>query len=929
MGKATRRSRGFTLIASLLMLALLSGIALGLMYLVNGSARMGGNDLESNMAYYGAEAGMEKLTTDVLTLYRQKMAPSQSDFNTLASTSGPSSALVGGMTYNETVTLGSTTGTTTLTTGPYAGLIAETVPITLQVSAIRPSGATVNMTRGVEVALIPVFQFGVFSDSDLSYFAGPQFGFQGRVHTNGNLFLAADSGPLILDAKVTAVGQIIRDRLANNFSNGSNYQGSVFVPNQSGGCDAFLAGGSQGSNCLDFGPDTGNGTNDASWSGGIPTAGSVNSNWASGTYISTTTFGGMIGNAASTGVKTLTLPFVTGATTATQQIQIIRKPASTTESPTSQVGSSREYTKSTIRVLLGDTEAELHPTGTANDSNDVQLETLTSGFSVTGTGTSYFAVADKTNSLDPNLTVPRCPPGSNAAAPYPTYPESTGCGTWSSPPTKWPLIRGWLRVEYIDKTSGNPVGITTQWLGYGFAKSGLIARTAPGADTSGHPNAILIFQQLADRNGDGTISGSGTNTAVTSGGVAMGFENSSMTASGTNAGINFYPINFYDPREGFPRDTTTLTGTQCYANGIMNAVELDLGNLQQWLKGNGAYTSGNGKNVNFVNQNGYLLFFSDRRGMEPDPNATPTANVTTGESGIEDVVNWSSATGTPDGLLETKGNSGSAEDVDQNNLLDNWGEVNIGDGFGANTNGATPNPYGVVDCWNGGRQNWVSGARHVLKLVDGGLGNLPVRLDNNGGGFTVASENPVYVQGNYNTDNTDGFWGNTAAADPGNHAAAAIIADAVTLLSNGWSDLNSMAHPLNLGNRNATETYYRMAIAGGKNLNFLQPTVGNPPNDFGTDGGVHNFLRYIENWGTTLHYRGSIVSLYYAQYATGIYKCCNLVYSPPTRDYYFDKDFLTPTQLPPGTPMLQDIENLSYWQNFNPCSAQSGGACTN
>ena len=65
MGKATRRSRGFTLIASLLMLALLSGIALGLMFLVNGSARMGGNDMESNMAYYGAEAGMEKLTSDV------------------------------------------------------------------------------------------------------------------------------------------------------------------------------------------------------------------------------------------------------------------------------------------------------------------------------------------------------------------------------------------------------------------------------------------------------------------------------------------------------------------------------------------------------------------------------------------------------------------------------------------------------------------------------------------------------------------------------------------------------------------------------------------------------------------------------------------------------------------------------------------------
>ena len=291
------------------------------------------------------------------------------------------------------------------------------------------------------------------------------------------------------------------------------------------------------------------------------------------------------------------------------------------------------------------------------------------------------------------------------------------------------------------------------------------------------------------------------------------------------------------------------------------------------------------------------------------------------------MVNWSSATGTPDGLLDTHGNAGSAEDVDQNNLLDAWGGANIGDGFGLNTSGNPTNPYAQLDCLNGGRQNWVSGARHVLKLIDGSLGNLPTRLDNSGGGFTVASENPVYVQGDYNTKSSDAFWTDHTSDDP-SAAAAAIIADAVTLLSNSWSDLNSMAQPLSETNRNATTTYYRMAIAGGKNINFLQPNGAG--NDFGTDGGVHNFLRYIEDWsGATLHYRGSLVSLYYSQYATGIYKCCTLVYNPPTRDYYFDSDFLTPNLLPPGTPMLQDIENLSYWQNFNPCSAQSGGTCTN
>ena len=46
-------------------------------------------------------------------------------------------------------------------------------------TATRVSGAQAHMTRDVEVAQIPVFQFGVFSDSDLSYFAGPNFDFGG------------------------------------------------------------------------------------------------------------------------------------------------------------------------------------------------------------------------------------------------------------------------------------------------------------------------------------------------------------------------------------------------------------------------------------------------------------------------------------------------------------------------------------------------------------------------------------------------------------------------------------------------------------------------------------------------------------------------------------------------------------------------------
>ncbi len=92
--------------------------------------------------------------------------------------------------------------------GSDQGMVATLIPFTLSVTATRAStageatnnaaltnitGASVNLSRTVEVALLPAFEFGVFCDGDCDYFAGPNFNFGGRVHTNGNLFLASGS----------------------------------------------------------------------------------------------------------------------------------------------------------------------------------------------------------------------------------------------------------------------------------------------------------------------------------------------------------------------------------------------------------------------------------------------------------------------------------------------------------------------------------------------------------------------------------------------------------------------------------------------------------------------------------------------------------------------------------------------------------------
>jgi hypothetical protein len=767
----------------------------------------------------------------------------------------------------------------TISSGANQGLKALIIPYTLNVNATQPgSNVSANITRNVEVALIPVFQFGIFAEGDIDYFAGPAFTFKGRVHTNGNLYLASGSTLALFD-KATAFGNIVTDRLENGHLTSSGYTGTIYIPNASGGCDVTQPA----THCL-----ASTSKDPASWSGGIPTgAGSQTGGWYT---MSTSTYNYFVSNSV-TGVRKLTLPFVG---TGVSPIQIIRKPI-LGETAGTTLNASRLYTKAQIRVLLADTQADLHPErGPIGDGQDVDLLAQQTGtFPIGGGynvgGTIYpFAQAD--TSKDGNWAKNA---HDGASTQWSLFGDTAADAAFYGV-----QHHTWLRVEYKD-AGGNWNGVTTEWLGYGFARDFEPPKTA-GANAV-HPNAILILQELADRNGNG-------NHDPASGGTAA---DGALTLASEKVAYNYYPINFYDVREGHPRDTNLATASNCNVNGIMNAVEIDVGNLRRWLGhaiGGAAVIAGSGNLVDYVQQNGYVLYFSDRRGMVANPNMVPP--VTTGEYGFEDIVNSGSSTGVPDGALEPPALS-SPEDVNQNGVLDTWGANDVGDGFGINVALTNPrNPFQPVNCGTTGRANRVTGARHVLKLIDGTLGNLPTRLDNPTppGGFTVASENPVYVQGDYNASTGAGF------GDP--HAAASIIADTVTVLSNSWSDSVSLSNPNNLGGRAGNSTWYRMAVAAGKTLAFPQPSWGGQ--DMGTDGGMHNFLRYLESWGGTLNYEGSLVSLYTSQYATGVFKCCTVVYSPPTRAYQFDQLFLQPQNLPPGTPMFQDVDNLSYHQNFTP-----------
>jgi hypothetical protein len=1023
MSKGIRDSRGFTLIAAILMMLLLSALAVGVLFLVTNETRMGGNDLESNEAYYGAEAGLESLTASLSQLYQSTQNPTAASITALADPANFPTAITGStitsMNYVESITWPTTQpsgaacpnppnpcgGWDIVGSGQDQGMVASMIPFTLQVTATRsstagestnnsslsPTGASVNLTRTIEVALLPAFEFGIFCDGDCDYFAGPPFNFGGRVHTNGNLFLAANTGPLTFTDKLTAVGQVVTSQLENGTGSGSgagSYNGSVYIPNASGGCPAAPnSGPGAGSNCVAL-PN-------GSWSGGFPpVAGATTGNW---TGISQTTFKGFIETGA-TGATKLQLPFVNASKVGA--IDIIRKP---TPGDSAQVAASRLYNEASIRILLADTEGDLYPGETRSDSStqDIQIgspftNSANGSYVAVSAGSMYFAMAQ-----------PQVPGTNNWTITAPTGCTSgtAASGTWPN----WPLFGqvtvsgkqcqgAWLRVEYCPSTATNCgtspaswVGVTTQWLSYGFGRNYNEPPTHPyNSSTASVPlcnnfpsypaaqcqngisPSILILQQLQQ-------------TVPTSGAVG----------SGTN--YNWLPLNFYDAREGEPRDArpsgdpggTGGANPNCSPVGIMNAVELDVGNLWLWLQGSGPYSGGSGKSVNAATYNGYILYFADHRGMMQDKYPlTAFNNGFSGMSGLNDIVNSGSAPGVPDGKLEPMSYYATAsptpyspEDtavkgaaVNGGNV-DNWGETNLGAGFGISSSymaepyyiygsvttsavqclgyaSGTYTPYKSASSPYTGiasaEWNMVTGPRHVLRLVDGGmdsLGNSFVpptggSLSVNGNGFTVASEEPVYVWGDYNTGSKDPFWpSEDTLTTP--HSAASIMADAVTLLSNppanntspttntGWTDFESFEYPgcaVKTGNcgigRYGNTSYYRMAIIAGKSIPFPNPSWSTEA-DFGTDGGMHNFLRYLEDRsdngnGAVVNYAGSMISMYYSQYATGNFKCCTSVYGAPQRNYFFDTLFENPQNLPPGTPSFQDVVSLSYHQTFTP-----------
>lgn len=563
-----------------------------------------------------------------------------------------------------------------------------------------------------------------------------------------------------------------------------------------------------------------------------------------------------------------------------------------------------------------------------------------------------------------------------------------------------------------------------------------------------------------------------------------------------------FPINLFDSREGTPHQTDTVSNAQANTNGAaagvnntdapvpgigrtsvskvgtMNLVEIDMGNLGRLLNGdfntlfsqmgNTAFFASQGhsftgmdvlENIVVNQDNGWLVYISDRRGDEPVVKTNPYFPTVAdlipvigkpslygnGEYHRENVI-WSTSgnttTGNEAGILPTAGaapctvdgkdDGKSPQDTNNNCQIDSevstlvtpskgYSETADYSAYFQNSDQIDPTivyatPAPTATLIRDGNMigltevptNPVSQATWSLKppvLVETApnlrmeLFRRAVRLVNAANlfptgqaivvntcgaryGISVSTENPVYVFGNYNApagnyptegvNDLDSFPGvtvtpvttaptsslNYAGANfntcaNGCHVPAAIIADAITMLSGanvgtsnanwsqalgyaGWLDSRSFISPYQaIGYRPARNTAYRFALISGYTPSWYDTYWGSGTNDQGgssdrSSGALNNFPRFLEDWGPNVSsnansvlYSGSLIRIYKSRQANGAFKRgagsvipnIDYVYRPPNRDWIFDTDFYSPCTLPPGSPFLQLLDFKGFQES--------------
>ena len=1049
--------RGTALVIAILMLALLGAIALGVLAVVQGDSRIGGSDLKRTEACYASAAAIEKMTNDFSALFSHTSRPSAAQLSNIG-LNYPTELINEGYAfpdYNIAVNSAAlaamgTNPTVTIPYGPFGGLIANLKPYTLTATA-QSSMAQCKLSRDMNNYLIPLFQFGMFSDEDIELHPGPDFTFNGRVHANGNIYV---NGSVKFLAKVTTANELIFDVLRN----GGTRTGAT-VSMQVGTINVALTRGSM-TNGPNLASATASPPGQQGYFPGSPN-GTINSSWKSTSIAAAIVgtpnqFGGQL-LTRTTGGAPLKLPLQLDSNL-TREIVKRRMPNDSPD-PTipTALSDSRYHSKAEIRILIDDeapstTDASGIPLGLGvalstfnpdllpntavssspttngggralwrvNDTNtsisNSYSETTTSFVQQQQNGTvrqadtvrgvkipTSKAITGATNANPISITstghgfttgdlvvVSGVVGNTNANGEYAitvvnantftltgrsgnsSYTANTGTVfalAKSSNGTVIPSgagLTGRILIQIVD-VHGNTFDVTRQILSMGVTEgepNSIVQLQRPlwaaftqgsrDASSSAGTNYLTYILNSTFIGADGEIKidashpgldgtyGYLTNIVDDSAGQPQRSDippsNSMSSLMSGTAGVNWaswnaiVPINLYNVREGLLNSGSTQNAV--YERGITSIVELNMRNLARWMDGvydNNLLAGTSAVSANIAKPDGYVIYISDRRGDKVRSmvdSSGATINSTNGMADNEDIYG-------PNGSLDT------GEDVQNTGILikdttelPDPAVLVTSPSYGTDRTkrGIAVAAWANLDSAHPTNHNYFRSAIRLFNAenlqVTGASGKLSTTL-----GISVATENMVYIWGNYNTTGINGQPAGASTLNDasltnyylGNQVPASIASDAFFPLSKTWFDSESAISPDDLSKRVAdlnlpnvgAETSVRTAIIAGNNLSALSgsPDAGNSSADESRlNGGMHNFPRFLESWTGRWNFVGSLVPLYHSTQAMGQYNANSVIYGAPLRNWAFDTTFLQIDQLPPGTPMFQYISPTAFRQ---------------
>ncbi|HQU84696.1 MAG TPA: hypothetical protein PKY59_16275 [Pyrinomonadaceae bacterium] len=959
-----QNQEGTAIVIALLVMVLLMGFVALAISRTNSETVAAANDAAETRTFEAAQASLEIMTRNFDKIFDRRLNPTTEDLQNVQTNKPP--GFDDKYDFSQVITKTKNSQQVVMTGGEFQGLKATRDEWEIRtVAEDKNNGTQVELRRRFFNNRIPIFQFGIFYEDDMEFHPGPRFDFGGRVHSNGNLFMAGGA-EVLFSSKVTAVGEVFTDTARND--TWGSWNGQVKIKNASGtfvqlkqNMGSVLKAPTNGSPVI---TDTDYPTvyRNANWSADqnkfegnllnrqknleLPIKFNSRFNGIPADYIELVKRGKKVGDLLNN---------TTPVTTSTEDDEVTSK--------------ERYYNKTGIRVSLADSKAKLP--GCASGSGITAISGKC-GIRLDGAPAPGNAGSE--------------PSGSEVRGYQPLAMKDGYQATELNGERFYLGISGrqtWIKIETVkyDETTNTYItkDITEDMLSLGItdrAKNFIGTQNfklltkftggrSYGLDSDAEKNRVdnrSIFK-LQRFYIDGakitttdtaymtseTINTANLNYIVaakksTSDSNPVGVDNS---ATGTymstysqngqtyvdkkehwweaiakdNDGSNLkrwvvpFPINMFDAREGLYNVSETYTAGTVPWNGVMSAVDIDVENLRRFFLGEFDANFPNGtkfatdkgssfKSTDVPSDHGWVLYVSDRRGDYDFD----------GEYDMEDIY------GNNDGILQ------KGEDVNNNNALDT-DYCNEAVRYKVKgTPSCETDPVISTAIASVFEHKFY---RRGVRLINGQVlpGNYSSAVPANTKGFTVASENAVYVIGNYNST------GATVTLDASGaeilptpstsyqpqgselHIPASIVADTVYVLSNSWKDGANLANPFS--SRTASETTVRFAMISGDSRSKKLATPNQGSGDACMAGGVHNFKRFLENWGSVrLNYTGSLINLYNARNNNGAHKSDGKVYGAPQRNWTFDTSFLDPDRLPPGTPFFQSIQ-LTGFERLN------------